>query len=181
MSSNIDIANQIILAGNLSRRSLYDIRAEHQLLILAIEEAEGVIDEGTDQALTLNREDFESKAISYANAIQQQEDTEDAIRKQIDRLTKRLATTVKLKDTLSKRLRDGMIQFGVPRIKTDLLTISLRKSKAVVITNLDDLPSVFLKTPPPPLPNKKAIKKAITGGQDIPGAEIVERQNLQII
>lgn len=60
--------------------------------------------------------------------------------------------------------------------------VSYRSSSAVEILDVSAIPSEFMKTPkiPEPAPDKTAIKDAIKSGQEVPGARIEERQNIQI-
>ena len=67
--------------------------------------------------------------------------------------------------------------------KTTRVAVSFRKSEAVEIDE-DDFntitqPAEYL-TYKPPVPNKTAIKAAIKNGEDVTGATLVTKQNIQI-
>ena len=65
------------------------------------------------------------------------------------------------------------------KYKSARVTVSYRKSEAVNITDISQIPTEYIKLAEPQA-DKTAIKNAIKGGMVIPGAEIVENQNIQI-
>lgn len=64
--------------------------------------------------------------------------------------------------------------FNTTRVKA-----SFRKSEETVIEDINLLPEIFLKYKNPEA-DKTAIKKAIKGGETIPGAHIEEKLNMSI-
>lgn len=69
---------------------------------------------------------------------------------------------------------------GGEKFETAKIALSFRKSEQVQISDVDNLPKEFLTEKITISPDKTAIKKAIKGGQDVAGAELVTVQNLQI-
>ena len=65
------------------------------------------------------------------------------------------------------------------KVKETEFSIGWRKSKAVTITDEKKSPEAFLIAQPPKV-DKTAIGKALKGGEDVPGAELEERVNIQI-
>ena len=65
------------------------------------------------------------------------------------------------------------------KVKETEFSIGWRKSKAVTITDEKKLPETFLIAQPPKV-DKTAIGKALKGGEDVPGAELIENMNIQI-
>ena len=65
------------------------------------------------------------------------------------------------------------------KYKSARVTVSYRKSEAVNITDISQIPTEYIK-PAEPQADKTAIKNAIKSGTAIPGAEIIENQNIQI-
>ena len=57
---------------------------------------------------------------------------------------------------------------------------SFRKSKAVDVFDEAQIPAEFMRERVTIVPDKTAIKKAIESGQEVAGAKIEERLNLQI-
>ena len=80
---------------------------------------------------------------------------------------------------LKKSLYDFYIASGQKQLKAGTFTISSRKSTAVKITNEEAIPMDYL-TIPMPKANLTAIKQAIKEGKNVPGAEIEERECVQI-
>ena len=65
------------------------------------------------------------------------------------------------------------------KFKSARVAISWRKSKSVDIKDISKLPQEFLKQVDP-VPDKTGIKNAIETGKEVPGAEIVVNQSIQI-
>lgn len=96
---------------------------------------------------------------------------------------KALAERRRVKEAKAERLRDylagSMQKFGDTKLETARVSLSFRKSEAVEIVSAVELPEAYWKQAAP-TPDKTAIKKALKSGIDVAGAELVERQNLQI-
>lgn len=82
------------------------------------------------------------------------------------------ATVEWAKATLTREL-------GGEKMKEAEFTVSYRKSEAVEIADEAAVPDEF-RIPQPDKIDKTAIKAALKGGAVIAGAQIVERQNIQI-
>lgn len=84
--------------------------------------------------------------------------------------------------SLRDYLANCMHACEITKIEGPGITLSFRKSSAVVVDEPDLIPAQFMRQaePPPPAPDKKAIGDAIKAGQDVPGARIETRDNLQI-
>lgn len=65
------------------------------------------------------------------------------------------------------------------KYKSARVAISWRKSKTVDIKDIKKIPPEFLKQVEPEA-NKTEIKKAIETGKEVPGAEIIVNQSIQI-
>lgn len=65
------------------------------------------------------------------------------------------------------------------RFSTSKVAISFRKSESVNVQDISKLPKEYLKYKDPD-PDKTAIKSALKSGKEIPGAEIIVNQNIQI-
>ena len=96
---------------------------------------------------------------------------------------KALAERRSIKEKKAERLRDyltrSMEAFGDTKLETPRVALSFRKSEAVDIWDADELPPIYWKQAAP-TPDKAAIKKAIKSGEEVSGASLVERRNLQI-
>lgn len=65
------------------------------------------------------------------------------------------------------------------KFSTSRVAISFRKSESVNVQDLTEIPKEYLKYKDPE-PDKTAIKAALKAGKDVPGAELVQNQNIQI-
>ena len=64
------------------------------------------------------------------------------------------------------------------KYKSARVAITWRKSEQVDITSIDELPAGYYVTEKKP--DKMAIKKAMKNGETVPGAVLVERENIQV-
>ncbi len=162
------------------KQSLYDIRAEHLALLDEIEQNDGELTPALEQALSLTNEQFEQKATSYGFVIKHFDDDINTIQAEIKRLSLIEDVIQRRKELFKERLSNAMQEFGFEKITTPLLTLSFRKSESVEITSEKDLPKDYVEQKISTSPNKQKIRIAIKAGQDVPGAQIVVKNNLQI-
>lgn len=148
-------------------------------LLRLVEEAEGEITEEIDQALQLTEQQMQEAAINIGFAIKSLEDKEGIIGAEIARLSEIGYKIGAAKELLKNRLSESMQRFGIEKVTSPTLTVSFRKSNAVEIDDLTLVPAAYFDIKPPSL-SKARIKEAIQGGEDVPGASIVQRKNLQI-
>lgn len=66
------------------------------------------------------------------------------------------------------------------KLNTNRVAISFRKSKAVEIQDDSKIPDNYMNETVTFTPDKKGIKESIEYGLDVPGCELVERNNIQI-
>ena len=160
--------------------NIFLIQNEYQLLINQIIEAEGEITPELETALTINKEQLQSKAVDYSYVIKQL----DGDCEQIDAELKRLQQLKKVRTNLADRLKDtisnAMNLYEVEKIETPLIKLSFRNSESVEITNESQLDACFIVTKTVSTPDKKAIKDAIKNGEIVTGATISYNKNLQI-
>jgi hypothetical protein len=161
-------------------QTLYNIRLDHLELLRQIEENEGELTPELYAQLQLTEEQLQDKAVSYAFIYKSFTNTGAIIEAEIKRLQALLQRADKQAETFKARLSEALIQFGVEKIKTPLISISFRKSEAVNITDETLIPADYIETIEVKNISKAKIKDALKEGQQIPGAEIIRRQNLQI-
>lgn len=159
---------------------MYQIREEHLTLLSLIEEADGELTPEIEQALQLTQEEFDSKAVSYANVVKGFSDTEDAISREIDRLTALKERAIKRAELFKSTLSSAMQQFGIEKIETPTIKLSFRKSEAIEITDENAVPESFQDQKVTTTISKTRIKEAIKQGTDVPGAQLISRKSLQI-
>lgn len=162
------------------QKNLYEIRQDHLSLLKIIEDAEGELTPEIENSLSLTEEEFQSKAISYGFVIKGFEDSADIIDREIKRLQVLQQKAINRQDLFKSRLSEAMIQFGVEKIESPTLKLSFRKSEAVEITDEASIPSEFYDVKTVSTISKSRIKEIIKAGEEVPGATLIKRQNLQV-
>lgn len=160
--------------------TLYGISAEMTALLNAIEEQGGEITPEQEQALSITEEHFSEKAVDYGHVILNLDQTVEAIKNEIDRLTKLKRTAENAQKRVKGSLVGAMVQLDHPTVETPTMRLSLRHSTATEVDDLDQLPAEYKTTKVEVVADKTAIKKAIQEGEDVPGAHLVENVSLQI-
>lgn len=97
---------------------------------------------------------------------------------------KRLAERRKAKENklnwTKQFLSDFLKNEEVSKFETARCKLSFRKSESVTIEDETLIPDEFIKTETIKNPMKNDIKKALKAGKEVPGAGLVENQNLQV-
>lgn len=168
------------MENTLVKKSLYNIREDHYELIQMIEDADGEVTEEIINALQLNEDQFQDKAVSYAYVVKGFENTEDVINKEIARLCDLKTKAVKRRELFKNVLSEAMLQFGVEKIDTPTLKLCFRKSESISITDEAAIPMEFQEVKEEVTISKTRIKEAMKQGRAVAGAEIIQKKNLQI-
>jgi hypothetical protein len=160
--------------------NIYKIQNEFQLIIAEVINNEGEITPELETALTINKEQLQSKAIDYCYVIKSLESDCEQIENEIARLNKLKKVRFNLTDRLKNTVSSAMQLYDVEKIETPLIKLSFRNSESVEITNESQLDDCFIVTKTVTTPDKKAIKDAIKSGVFVEGATISYNKNLQI-
>lgn len=161
--------------------NIFNIQREYLELAETIIEAGGEVTEETEQALAINKDSLQLKAVQYAMVIKEGDNNVSSIDKEIERL-EALKTAVKntnqrLKDTVHK----AMELYGITEIKGSNLKLSFGKSKSLEILDEAAIPEKYkVKVPESYKIPKAPITAAIKAGEVVPGAWLKENKNLQI-
>jgi len=161
-------------------QSIYKIQNDFQLIIAEVINNEGEITPELETALTINKEQLQSKAVDYCYVIKQLDYDCEQIDNEIARLNKLKKVRANLTDRLKNTVSSAMQLFEVEKIETPLIKLSFRNSESVEITNEQQLDACFIVTKTVSTPDKKAIKDAIKSGVFVEGATISYNKNLQI-
>lgn len=132
------------------------------------------------QQLSISRNELETKAVDYGYVIKAFDDEIDIIDREIERLEERKAYVKKNKERMKTIVGSAMEEFGINKIKSETLQLSFRKSESVDIFDESLVDEKFKKVKTEISLDKTAIKNAIKNGEDVQGAKIVEKNNLQI-
>ena len=170
-----------------NKLSLYQLTEEiakvEQAIYNTIDEETGEVNGDLVQLFKDLQIAKEDKIKGYIAVITKSDDTVGLIDKEI----KRLKDLKKRHENLTTKLRQGLIENIEVGKKIDLQDhlISWRKSTSTQITNETEFcikydGTEFVKTTIERKPILDNIKKAIQNGKELEGAELIEKQNIQI-
>lgn len=156
--------------------SLYELSAQAEQLLDLLTDEE--IDEQTfnDTLEAMGAVDKVENVCKVVNCLSADS---QMFKNEIQRCQKRKKTIDNNIDRLKKSLDNFLTASGQEQLKAGVFTVSKRKSTAVHIIDEDKLPDEFLVAQKPKA-DLTAIKTAIKEGKVVPGAEIEERENIQI-
>lgn len=162
--------------------NLYQIAAEYRQITDVLMDSDA--DEQTI-ADTLEGEKWplEVKAQQYGFVIRNMEATAEAIREAESQMAKRRKSIETRAAYLKERLKTGMEIAGVTELASPFFNVKIKKNPpAVDIFEPALIPAKFMRQaePPPPAPDKAAIKAAIKAGEDVPGALVYSGTSLAI-
>lgn len=134
-------------------------------------EASGIVD------------DIAAKATGIELVARTMEQYTPTIESEIERLTALKKQRQKAAAGLRDYLKHNMIAAGITKLESPLFKVALRDNPpAVDVFEPGLIPGEFMSqpAPPPPAPNKAAIKEAIKSGREIPGARLTTSQRLVV-
>lgn len=159
-------------------KSLFNITAEALELASALEEGE--LTPELETALAINQNELQEKAINYAYVIKSLEGDISAIDEEIKRLQALKKAKTNAIDRMKESVSNAMQLYGMEKLTSPTLSLSLRKSESVEVDLTEALPNDFKITKVTVTPDKIAIKQAIKQGENITGASLKINYNLQI-
>lgn len=157
--------------------SLYRITEDQRLINEMLEATDGELTPELEEALMLNEANLQQKAVGYAYTIKEFSDYDKRIGEEIARLQRRRKSAQRCMDVLRTTLSNAMVEFGMTTIKNDTHTISLHRSKAVVIEDEAKLPKCYTKVK---LEIDKAKLKEDLKNGEVAGAYLQENISVSI-
>ena len=127
--------------------------------------------------------DLETKALNVAMYVKNRTAIIDAMKEAEAQMSARRQVAEKKNADLIAYLKGTMERCGVLKIEGPMFALAIRTNPgAVVVDSIDLVPAEFWRTPtpPPPVIDKAAIKAAITGGAEVPGAHIEKSTRIDI-
>lgn len=127
--------------------------------------------------------DLEVKAANVAMFTRNLDATAGAIKEAEGQMAARRKAIEARADGMRRYLLACMRSAGVQKVETPLLRLAVRDNPpAVEVFDTELVPTEFMRQPepPPPAPDKTAIKTAIKAGRDVPGTRLVITQRLEI-
>lgn len=162
----------------MKTETLYNITENYNELLKKIELAEGEISEEINQELEINEKQLQSKSIAYLSVIKNKESLTMQIDEEIKRLQALKKHHTSISNNLKNRLLNAVNLFGA--FEVGFTKFSTRKSKAVIVEDVNSLPKDFKVIKVTEQADKKAIKQALESGEIIEGCTIQENKNLKI-
>ena len=158
--------------------NLYKITTEMKNLTLLLEEGE--LTPELEQSLVITQDQLQAKAIDYCYVIKNLESDSEAIENEIKRLKAMKEAKDNTVDRLKEAVRNAMLASGIDKIESSLFKLSLRRSEAVEVVNIDQLQESLLTVKKTVSVDKVKIKEFIKSGLTVEGAILKENYNLQI-
>jgi len=157
---------------------LYEINKEIETLMNMVDENGELSEEIFGEIANLSM--FENEKIDNIGCyIKTLIAESEAIKAEKMALAKRQSLKENHADRLKAFLNNYMAENGKTKFETPRCVISFRKSTSCNVFNEDLIPKDF-REPQPDKIMKSEIKEALKNGQEIPGAELSENQNIQI-
>ena len=152
---------------------------EH-LLELSTDRDTGEISEEGLAELSGLEMDLSEKLVNTALYLKGVEAERDAVAKAAKSLADRAKVHGKQADRLRKYLADNMERAGHEGLSDPRVKLGWRSSTAVELDEdaVDGLPFEFIQVKR--VPDKKAIREALESEQEVKGARLVHRRNLQV-
>lgn len=162
--------------------SLYTIAQEHRNMV------ERLMDADHDHITirdTIEAESYplEVKAQNVAYAIKNLEATAEAIKAAEKEMAERRKRIENRATHVKEYLKTCMEVAGVTKIDCPHFALAIKNNPASVdVFEPALLPAEFMRQPepPPPVPDKTAIKEALKAGREVPGATLVNGTRLEI-
>lgn len=101
-----------------------------------------------------------------------------AAKDEADRMLARVKSMQKRSDYLKSMLLDALHATG--RVKTARVTVSIRTTQAVEVSEGANLPEAYTTVKTTVSPNKIAIKQALLDGVEVPGCHLEARESVSI-
>lgn len=123
---------------------------------------------------------FDDKAEAYAIVIKNKLALAAELKAEIKTLQDRCKAVLNAAERMENHLAQSMQAVGKDRLETARACVSFRKSTQVQIVDETQIPHGYMVEKIERKPDKANIKKALASGEIIAGAELVEKQNIQI-
>lgn len=160
-------------------KSLFNITAEAQKLASAL--IEGELSEEMENALVINQNDLQEKAINYGYAIKSIEADIDTIDAEIERLKALKSSRTNAIERMKQAVLDALTIYGIEKVTSPTLNLSVRLNpESVEIINEYQVPDIYRKEKVTVTIDKTTIKEDIKSGLEVPGAVLVRKKRLEI-
>lgn len=127
--------------------------------------------------------DLEAKAVNIASLVRNMEATSASIKEAERQMKARREALDRRTEHLRAFLLGAMQYAGIRRVTCTWFTLAVRATPAAVeVEDAAQIPADLMRQPepPPPAPDKVAIREALKAGRAVPGARLVTGERLHI-
>lgn len=127
--------------------------------------------------------DLEVKATNVAMFVRNLESMAEQIKAAEGEMAKRRKAIETRAEHVRDYLLSNMQRTGITKIECPYFKLAVRDNPpSVVIDDQSAIPAKFMRhpEPPPPAPDKTAIKDALKSGEEVAGAHLERKQRLEI-
>lgn len=166
--------------------TLYELTQEqlslYQLLLSSdmLNTETGEIDPELAEKIELNGLNLEEKIKSTGIVYKQLIADAKSLKEEEENLNKRRKRYEKNAEIIKKRLQNSMLTLGRDKFNDPKVSISFRASTRVEISDEKLIPKEYMTESITYSPAKALISTAIKRGEEVPGAKLLEIQNIQI-
>lgn len=125
--------------------------------------------------------ELEVKAVNVAMFARNLESLADQIKQAEAAMSARRKALENRAQSVRAYLLGAMQTTGVLKIEAPQFRLSVRDNpEAVEVFDAEQVPAEFMAPPPPPAPDKTAIKTALKAGREVAGCRLTRAQRLEI-
>lgn len=163
---------------NKPKPTMYHLITDRIAMQEIIEEYDGELPPHIADMFHINETDLQAKASNMLDWLEQI----NAFLEMGKNKVKQAQEFIKKQERLKARIEGSLLQAATVygSIKCDTRTVSTRKSESVEISDVDEVPELYVKTQVVRTADKNAIKAEIKRGFEVPGAELITKTNLSI-
>jgi hypothetical protein len=161
--------------------TLYKLTEQYRGLIVL--DDEDIPDEVVQDTLEALTGDIQEKSMNVAAYCRNLEAAADAIDDAAKQMKDRAAKARKRADSVRAYLLNNMQACGISKIGCPYFSITVKKNPpSVVVFDESEVPADLMvqKPPPPPSPDKTAIKERLKAGEAVPGCRLEQGVRLEI-
>lgn len=139
--------------------------------------------EQLEQMLNDLQGDIKGKATNVGFVVGNLDSLADQIDEAVQGMKARSLAARNRAGNLRAYMLNHMKVAGITKIEGPLLRISIKKNPAKVVIDFEDsIPAEYMRQPepPPPAPDKAAIKAALQDGKDVPGAHLEQGERVEV-
>lgn len=159
---------------------IFKIAQEFLDLLNEIEELEGELTPELEERLKINEANMAKKMEGYCKLILWYDTQIIAAKEETERLRKLIKRAERSQEWMKGAMLDVMEGLDKPKVSAGTFTVGTRKSTAVNIIDESAIPARYASEIVAVRIDKTAIKDAIKNGEEVPGAQLVERKSISI-